>query len=900
MNNRPIRLVASLMQLQISEIKTSRCFLRFVLISFVFGVQPAHGATYTYTGLASSNTVGSADQWSAGTNWNAVPVSGTDTTLNISLTAPSTFMNNDLVGNFLLNRLNTSSTTTNNQKLILSGGTLEFVSDGATTPVISLLPTWSSSRPTPDTTISNNLLLTNDTELQFRAKVSLSGAISGAGSLTFTMPTSGVFTSYSVVTLSNASNSYSGGTIINGGTVLFAQTGALPSIGTVTVAASVASPSGSASLPNLGLNVGGVGEFTTATSGAGSIGGILSTVAFGTNAGLALDTSNNGGGISTYAGDISGAMRIVKLGGNTLELTGNNTFTGGAVPLNKTAFQQNFTGGAVSAGLVIENGFVSVGSIGNKDATSSNAGGAYNSILFGTGGGLKYTGAGETTDRVITAYGSTTGFILDQSGTSGNLNFSSDFLYGWGNGSGNPGKVITLQGSTAATGEISGKIGDALNGSSLLVNRSNSLVKTGTGTWILSGANTYSGGTTIKEGFLSVAEIGSAASTSSNLGGAVVLSGASGGPATGFVVNIIGMGSAATTGGLIYTGTGETTDRVINLAGTTGGAILDQSGALGHLNFTNNFTATGAGSKTLTLKGSTSGTGEISGAIVDNGGVNTTSVAKEGTGTWTLSGANTYSGSTSVSNGTLLIGTDGTINSSSGVAVTGGTFRYDGTTALDRDVTLNGGKFSYNSVNNYAGNLTFTSGTIGGSNVSNLDLTIGTGQTMSPGNSTGTMAAGDTTWATGGTFLFELNDTTGTAGSASLGWDLLSASTLDITAGVGEFTIQIASLDALQAAGNALNFDGNSNYTWLMVDAGSAITGFDAGSFILDDSAFTNAAPGTFSITQGTGGDIDKLYLNYAGVIPEPTTYAMLLGGLGLLAFLRRRRALSLSRHTLV
>jgi len=293
--------------------------------------------------------------------------------------------------------------------------------------------------------------------------------------------------------------------------------------------------------------------------------------------------------------------------------------------------------------------------------------------------------------------------------------------------------------------------------------------------------------------------------------------------------------------------------------------------------------------RTLTLSGS--GNYAFSGNIVNATGTGTGSlaVAKTGSGTQTLSGTNTYTGSTSVSNGTLLIGSSGSIANTTGISVMGGNFRYDGTTALDRNVTLNGGKFSYNSANNYLGTLTYTSGTIGGSNISNLNLSIGTGQTMSPGNSTGTMAAGNTTWATGGTFLFELNDTTGTAGSTSLGWDLLNAATLDITAGAGQFTIQIASLNGSQVAGNALNFDGTSNYTWLFVDTGSAITGFNAASFILDDSAFTNTAPGTFSIIQGSGGDIDKLYINYAGVIPEPSIYAMLLGGLGLLGFLRRR-----------
>jgi len=292
--------------------------------------------------------------------------------------------------------------------------------------------------------------------------------------------------------------------------------------------------------------------------------------------------------------------------------------------------------------------------------------------------------------------------------------------------------------------------------------------------------------------------------------------------------------------------------------------------------------------RTITANGTTKAL--TLGGIISNG-TTANSITKDGTGTVILGGANAYTGLTTVQNGTLLVNSTGSINSSSNVAVTGGTFRYDGTTALTRDVSVNGGKFSYNSVNNYGGTLSFTAGTIGGSNISNLDLTFGTGQTMSPGNSTGTMAAGATTWANGGTFLFEVNDATGTAGSTSAGWDLLNAASLNITAGVGAFTIEIASLDALQAAGLAQNFNGANNYSWLFVDAGADITSFNVNQFVFTDS-FSNPTTGTFSISQGDGlgGDLDKLYINYTGVIPEPSTYALLVGGLGLLAFLRRRK----------
>ena len=79
--------------------------------------------------------------------------------------------------------------------------------------------------------------------------------------------------------------------------------------------------------------------------------------------------------------------------------------------------------------------------------------------------------------------------------------------------------------------------------------------------------------------------------------------------------------------------------------------------------------ATGVGTKTLTLQGSTAGTGEIAAAIVDNAAANKTSLTKSGTGTWTLSGANTYIGTTTINAGTLKLGTGGSLAAASSVSI---------------------------------------------------------------------------------------------------------------------------------------------------------------------------------------------------------------------------------------
>ena len=142
----------------------------------------------------------------------------------------------------------------------------------------------------------------------------------------------------------------------------------------------------------------------------------------------------------------------------------------------------------------------------------------------------------------------------------------------------------------------------------------------------------------------------------------------------------ISLGSTTSSGTLDYSGPGEATDRVIRLAGTTGGAILSQTGtpigiattrgSSGLLKFTSDVSVPGSGTgdnrKTLTLShvetsatGTNPGRGEISGSIGDslagNVAQRATSITKAGAGSWTLSGSNTYSGSTKVQAGTLVI-----------------------------------------------------------------------------------------------------------------------------------------------------------------------------------------------------------------------------------------------------
>jgi autotransporter-associated beta strand protein len=191
---------------------------------------------------------------------------------------------------------------------------------------------------------------------------------------------------------------------------------------------------------------------------------------------------------------------------------------------------------------------------------------------------------------------------------------------------------IGVAGTAAA---ISGNIGES--GGSYGFTKLQSLTLTN------SGVNTYSGKTIITAGTLSVSSINNAGSAG-NLG-------------QNSTVDI----NNAT---LQYTGAGETSDRVINLSGTTGGATINNLGA-GLLKFTSNLTATNGGNKTLTL-GGTTGTGELAGKIT-NGPTGETALTKTGANTWTLSAAtNTFTGQLQVNAGTLVWNTAGALAPAAG------------------------------------------------------------------------------------------------------------------------------------------------------------------------------------------------------------------------------------------
>lgn len=344
--------------------------------------------------------------------------------------------------------------------------------------------------------------------------------------------------------------------------------------------------------------------------------------------GSATLTVNGGGGV--YNGAISGTGGLVKTGAGTQTLSGAAS---------------SYTGSTI-----INSGGLSVTSLANGGSNSSiGASTAAPGNLVLNGGTLQYVGTGATTDRQFTL--GPNGGALDASGT-GALNFASTAPVAL-SGSGN--RTLTLTGTSTAANSLVAGLDNPGGGTT-------SLTKTGTGTWILRNpASTYTGVTTISGGVLGVDKLAN--------GGQASSLGASTSAATNLV---IGNGST-----LRYTGTGDTTDRLFSLdAGVT---IIESSGT-GALVFANtgNVTLNGTdAAHTIALGGTNTGNNTMGGTIVDDG-AGKTILAKNDSGTWILTGNNTYTGNTVVNDGTLVVGNGGT----SGNAGAGNVIVYAPTSAL--------------------------------------------------------------------------------------------------------------------------------------------------------------------------------------------------------------------------
>ena len=235
--------------------------------------------------------------------------------------------------------------------------------------------------------------------------------------------------------------------------------------------------------------------------------------------------------------------------------------------------------------------------------------------------------------------------------------------------------------------------------------------KLGAGSLILTGANSYSGGTTIAQGNLQIGDGGAGATlgsgnvlddgslafdttTSNTLAG--VLSGSGS-------LTQMGSGTTILTGANTYSGT-TTIDAGMLQVGN-GGA----SGSLG--------STTGAITDNGTLAFDLSGATTLGNALTGTG-----NLSQMGSGTTILTGANSYSGTTTIDAGTLQVGNGGSSGSlGTGTVTDNGTLSFDtSSTATLMNVISGSGNFDQmgtgttilDGINSYTGGTTVSAGTL--------------------------------------------------------------------------------------------------------------------------------------------------------------------------------------------
>ena len=578
---------------------------------------------------------------------------------------------------------------------------------------------------------------------------------------------------------------------------------------------------------------GGTGGF-----GAGGGGGGYGSGAAGSGGNGGFGGGAGGGNVLGQTGGGGGGAG---LGGAVFVRTGGTlTVLDGGLPRDTvTAGTGGANGGSAGTLTAGDALYVMTGTTGTFQVTNTNTKEVSGEIAGG--GGIAKTGSGTLVLSALNVY--TGGTTID----GGTLRLENNLALGTGD--------LTVLGSTLDLDNginlvnpidlrhdltiSQNDAGGSANIISIIGETGGSfgLVKTGVGTIALFGINTYTGATTVSDGTL---QVGSATALPSgtNLqidsGGTLDLNNfnASVGTFNGAGTLSLGSANITTNAGVNALFSGD-----IN---GTGGFVKQGTGTLtlSGINTYSGGTTVSAG----TLQGNTN---SLQGDIANNASVvfdqgtvgtyagvmsGTGSLTKQGTGTLTLSGTNTYLGGTSINGGTLSVGADINLGNTAG----GLTFD-NGTLQTTSGFTTNRG------VTLNAGGGTVDTN---GNNNTLSGVISGTGSLTKQG--AGTLTLSNTNTYTGGTTINGGTLGIGVTGATGTGTITVLGSTIAYENGVTE-----ANLIDLQANATLNVATGSAEQSGQITETGGSFGIEKTGTGTLTLSG-TNTYSGGTSINGGT------------------------------------------------
>jgi fibronectin-binding autotransporter adhesin len=568
-----------------------------------------------------------------------------------------------------------------------------------TTSGIGGAGTWSSSSNTFATTTVGTTVGTNDTasNLKFEGTggvVTVSGTVAPAAG--FTVSTSGysfsggtainlagstiaantitVDSAATSVVISTPLNGSNGLTKDGGGSLILSTTnptftgGLAITNGIVQLGAgrSIASTNALSLANNSGaaFDLNGNPQTVAGLTGGGTTGGNVTT-----GAATGILTVNLTSGPNTFSGNITGSGGLTKSGAGTLVLSGNANSYSGPTLISLGTLQLGATG-------TLGSGALTVGTAGANAPSTFDLNGRNATVASLTlNGGITSTAnSGSVTlgGGVLTVTGNVTYGPL-------NTSYYPSVISGPGAlDLGGSARIFSVQNNNNSAGD--------LQISSVIQN--GAIIKTGAGILTLGGSNTYLGNTTINHGTLRLT------TGADRLPTATVVS--------------LGQASSANLGTFDLNGQNQTIAGLNSIAGTS---------------TTSDNLVTSTSAATLTITGSGSfGDGTSANSGVIGGAI---SVVKSGSGVQTLGDFNTYTGTTTVSGGTLsitgLLDTVGAPSTANDVTVSGGTLAGTGN-LNNRRVFVNSGAIAPGTATNAVG--TLSTGSLTLANGSNFNVNV--------------------------------------------------------------------------------------------------------------------------------------------------------------------------------